>query len=447
MKEIDVVYLYEKALRELDVACAVKALAQRLYGLRIEIVQQNYGYPYARKNFRPRVVALPFCYQNRSNNIYFTSWRKAIFFNLTWEQLFYPGNRTAKTPRGDFAVKHVIHHAWSDIYADFLRQQGVPAHHIFVNGNLAYALYDEPYRSYFKQRGELASQYKLDPKRKWVFFPENYNWAFYDEGMLNQMIRDGQKPADIYEMKEFSTRSFEAVIRWCKALVDRGDIELIIRPRPATLPEDFVVKIKGIIHFIPERMHITQQESVREWILASDTVISSYSTSLIETAISGKAAYMLEPYPLPVSLRHEWYELLPHLTTEKEFLDVVLLGSEDSVSKRLEEWARSVMLSRGDPIWNLADYLARLCHGEIQPPPIPSRKSVTLSGGVPLPSWLRFEYGKLRTKLFPPELIPLDQVHPEYKYDVTSQGEIDGRVRKWSEFLSSYIQERQVLKK
>lgn len=446
MKKIDVVYLYEKALRELDVACVVKVLAKHLYGLRVEIVQQNYGYPYALKNFRPRVVALPFCYQNRSNTIYLTNWRDAIFFNLTWEQLFYPGNKTAKTPRGEFAVNHVIHHAWSDFYADFLKQQGIPSHHIFVNGNLAYALYDEQYRRYFKQRNELASQYKLDPNRKWVFFPENYNWAFYDEGMLNQMIGDGQKPDEVYGMKEFSSKSFETVINWCKALADRGDIELILRPRPSTLLDDFVVKIKEILNIIPERMHINQQESVREWILASDTVVSSYSTSLIEAAIAGKAAYMLEPYSLPASLCQEWHKLLPHLTTEQEFMDISLFGSADSLSKPLEDWARSTMLSQGDPIWNLVDYLARLCRGKIEPPPIPSRKSVTLPERSLLPSWFLFEYSRLRMRLQPPEPIPFDQVHPERKHDVISSGEINERVSKWNEFLSSYIQTCQVIK-
>jgi hypothetical protein len=153
---------------------------------------------------------------------------------------------------------------------------------------------------------------------------------------------------------------------------------------------------------------------------------------------------MLEPYPLPVSLRQEWHELLPHLTTEREFLDIVLHASADNVSKRLEEWARSAMLSRGDPIGNLVDYMARLCQGEIQPPPIPSRKSVTLAGPFPLPSWMRYEYGKLRARLFPFEEIPLDRVEPEYRYDVACQGEIDGRVSKWSEYLSSYIEMRQV---
>ncbi len=439
MEEVDVVLLYEKALRELDVACIVKALAQRLHGLRVEIVQQNYGYPYALKNFRPRVVALPFCYQNRSNNILLTTWRKSIFFNLTWEQLLYPGNKTAKTPRGDFAVNRVIHHSWSSFYSGYLRQQGVPADHIFTNGNPAYALYREPYRHYFKQRDVLASQYELNPKRKWVFFPENYNWAFYDQAMLNQMIHDGQKPDEVYEMKAFSSRSFETVIRWCKMLADRGDVELIIRPRPSTLLDDFAAKIKEILHLIPDCMNINQQETVREWILASDVVISSYSTSLIEAAVAGKTAFMLEPYPLPISLQQDWHELLPHLTNEREFIDVLLVDSADVASKPLGEWARSAMLSQGDPILNLVDYLARLCQGKIQRPPIPSKNSVSLPGRFPLPPWLLFEYRKLRLRLQPPEHIPFDQVEPDRKHDVISASDINERVNKWDTFMSNSV--------
>lgn len=443
MEEIDVVYLYEKVLRELDVACAVKALAKRLYGLRIEIVQQNHGYSYALRNFRPRVVVLPFCYQNRSNNIYLTNWRKAIFFNLTWEQLFYPGNQTAKTPRGNFAIHHVIHHAWSDFYADFLKQQGVPEQHIWVNGNPAYALYDAEYRSYFKKREELASQYQLDVDKKWVFFPENYNWAFYDDGMLNQMIHDGQMPDDVYGMKEFSARSFEEVMRWCNVLADSENIELIIRPRPSTLLDDFIEKIKTIIHTIPKQMHINQHETVRDWILSCDTVVSSYSTSLIEAAIAGKSIYMLEPYPLPVSLRQDWHKLLPHLTNEQEFLSSTLGKSTKNTGKSLEQWARTTMISRGDPIRNLTDYLARLCQGKINRPLIPSRKSVTLPGRIPFPSWMLFEYRRLITRLRPPDAILPSQIHPEYKNDVVNLVEINQRVNQWTDLLSNDMHRQQ----
>ncbi len=450
MQSIDVVFLYEKAVRELDVACAIKYMAKQQYGLCSKIIQQNYSYWSVFQKYQPRVVILPFCYQERSHHLYLTRWRKSIFFNLSWEQLFYPGNKTAKTPRGQFAVKHVLHHAWSDFYADLLRQQGVPEEHIFVNGNPAYALYTEPYCRYFKSRTELATQYGLDPQKKWVFFPENYNWAFYGEAMLQQMINDGQAAKQVYAMREFSCRSFEAVMQWCEALANHENIEVIVRPRPATMIDEFVARVKQIVTALPHSLHINQKETVRDWVLASDVVVSSYSTTLIEAAIAGKGAYMLVPYPLPASLHQDWHGLVTHLTSAQEFLDTCLNVSA-TIDTRLGDWARATMLTHGDPIQNLVDRLAQICRREISVPAVPSRECVTLPGRLPLPRWLTHELRRWRLMLLlglPDSLLSLyrnlrgressRRVDPEYEVDVASQADIPRRVSRWSEILDGY---------
>ncbi len=94
---------------------------------------------------QPRVVVLPFCYTEHSFDC-LLEWRQSAFVNLSWEQFFYPGNVKFKTPAGEFAVKHVLHHAWSEDYAEFARRQAIPDERVFVNGQPAYKLYDEPYR-------------------------------------------------------------------------------------------------------------------------------------------------------------------------------------------------------------------------------------------------------------------------------------------------------------
>ncbi len=434
-QKVDIIYLYEKAHRELDLACAVKFMAEKLYGLRLEIIQQNYGYIEAFQKYVPRVVVLPFCYQERSHNIYLWQWRKAVYFNLTWEQLFYPGNRTAKTPRGEFACNHVIHHAWGDFYADFLRKQNIPEKFIFVNGNPVYTLYDEPYRNYFQGRDMLASLYGLDPDKRWIFFPENYNWAFYDESMLKQMIRDGQPAEQVHSMREFSLRSFEAVIKWCSKLNEYDDIELIIRPRPATILTDFQDRVQNILGPINNRMRIIPNETVREWIMASQLVISSYSTSLIEAAIAGKSSYMLEPLPLPGSLYQNWHELITHISTESQFLDVCHHGTYNEENNKLGNWARSAMMSRGDSIRNIVDYLVKICQGLVPLPSKPPARSILLPGTYPpeLPLMLAPLYQRLRhRKINQSHAI---EVHPEYQDDVTLLSDIPRRLKKWEEIL------------
>ena len=318
MQSIDAVCLYESVAREVDVLSAVKCIAEKRHGLRIELVQLGTAVAEAVTRYNPRVVVLPHCYQIKSYAPRIPlNWRKSIYLNLGWEQILYEGNREVKTPGDDFAKHFVLHHAWSDAFARYLEGQTIPKKNILVNGNPSYTLYESPYRQYFKGREELADQYALDPERRWVFFPENYAWAFYDNPFLRALVRLGATSEHIEEMTRFCHQSLEETIKWCAEVALEGDIELIIRPRPGTPLNVFKSAIGKILDSLPPRLHVTKSESVREWILASDVTVSSYSTSLIEAAIAGKATYLLEPYPVPLSLQCEWHDHVAHTRTKQ----------------------------------------------------------------------------------------------------------------------------------
>ena len=433
MKQVDIVYLYENVARELDVACAITAILRRRYGMTVRIVQWPQSVPTLYGRVVPRVVVLPFCYFEHSFDC-LLEWRHAAFLNLSWEQLFYRGNVQAKTPRGRFAVSHVLHHAWSEAYAEFAREQMIPDKHVFVNGQPAYALYDEPYRGYFAQRGELALRYGLDPGKRWLFFPENYNWAFYPDQLLRFFVDAGQSADEVQEMREFCASSFRQVMRWFAGLAATGTVEVIIRPRPSTPLADFRRAVEDVLPEIPGAMHIIQGETVREWILASDVVLSSHSTSLIEAAVAGRRAYMITPIEVPTPLRQQWHDLVPRLRTEADFLATCLQSSDPNSQRPLERWARSILMSSGDAIEHLADYMARLVKGEIDRPPVPSRLCATAQGLQPqIPKWIWYIFRRSRARFrrlvpFTPDVATVREYVP--------MEEIERRIGRWDAVLS-----------
>jgi surface carbohydrate biosynthesis protein len=390
-RSVDIVIIYEKVHRELDVACALKVMAEQR-GLSVAIVH-NFDIGNALQNYLPRLVLLPYCYQNRSNNIFLMRWRDAIFVNMTWEQFFYPGNKKAKTPRGIFPLRHVLHFSWSKAYSDLLTEAGVPATRIIQTGNPALALYADKYRGYFKQRRELAEAYGLDPAKKWVFFPENYNWAFYEEAMLRQMVADGQSEAEVDSMRTFSTRTFNTAMDWCRRLVAEGGIELILRPRPSTVPEIMRTRVEELVGPLPAGFHVLQAETVREWILASDHIISSHSTTLIESAIAGRQILLLEPYPIPPARAEGWHQLAPKIETYDQ-LKAGLASSQPESSAILSGWARQTLLGGGDPLGEIFHLLCRLGRGQLVPPERASRESVTYGTPAFLPwqVWWLWKY-------------------------------------------------------
>ncbi len=440
MKKIDILYLYEHVDRELDVACIVKIYLEQQHGLNAEIVQHPFGQLSPDLNLdgaRPRVVAMPHAYYTP----YLLDWPKATYVSLMWEQLFYKGNRLVKMPRGTFALKHVLHHVWGEFSSDYLQEVGVPKEHIFVNGNMAYALYGEPYRRYYTGRDELARRYGLDPAKRWIFFPENYNWAFYTEEKLRgSQAKSGLPEGEVYAMRDFCRDSLDETIRWCSQVVAKNEnVEIIVRPRPFVPLDEFKTFVNRVIPEMPARMRITKDESVREWIMASDGVVSSYSTSLIEAAVAGKPVFMLEPLPIPDSIHMSWHDLAPHVQTLSDFETVC--SGVSAADMRLGNWARRTMLGNGDPIRNLVRFLAQVATGDVPPPPPVARDDIPLPKRAPLPvpTPLLFEYHRAvhkyqnwRVRMTKTPVRP----SPTFEKDVLSGSEIERRVNLWKPILS-----------
>jgi len=354
-KTVDVLWFVEHIARELDVACAVKSLAARKYSLEIEIRSYYAHAVESMKHLNPRVVVHPFFYFSSgalATEDYIKSWPTSTHFNLAWEQIHYRAHWNVKAPSDEFAKKMVLHHAWGEFYKKYLVTHGVPEGNIFVNGQPAYQLYKSPYRNYFKSRLTLAKLYGLDPDRRWIFIPENYRWAFIGK-KIEFFKKLGADTKDIFELKDFCTRSLETVLRWCNRAGSEDGLCVIFRPRPA-------VNSKVMHQFFSDRvgrrsrnLYFIKEESVRDWILASDLVVSSYSTSLIEAAVAGKPAYMFEPFPFPDSIQCDWYKYADRIYSEDDFIQLCTNSGLSKPSQALQNWAEKEMLSKGDPIDNL----------------------------------------------------------------------------------------------
>lgn len=373
--KVDVVYFVESVPKELDVACIVRTLARQRFGLNIELASYKAHVPDWLLRTHPALLVVPTCYAADAWGIrrHVGRWPTTPFLNLTWEELFCRANLTWKHPRDTFAQKHVQHHVWGDFYKDFLLSHGVPADHVLVNGNLGYRLYTEPYRRYYPTRADLARKHGLDPGKRWIFLPENYGWAFYGPENLAARVREGMDPATPPLLQEYCRSTLRTVLDWCQDLVRQADLELIIRPRPTTSLTQFEHVCREL-HGVPlEGVRIIKDGTVNEWILASDVVVSSFSTSLIEAAIADKPAYMLEPLPLPDPLWAIWNDDADSLTTREAFLSACLLAPAHRPEQRLRRWADANLLANGDPIDNLVNYIADVCDRRVKLPLSPVR--------------------------------------------------------------------------
>ena len=97
--------------RELDIACAIRVLARRQYGLRTHIGSLVYDRFHTICNVRPRVWCTPYFYSCDDLGVRDMSlgWPGAPVVNLAFEQLFSAGNQQFKKPRDATAREQVLH--------------------------------------------------------------------------------------------------------------------------------------------------------------------------------------------------------------------------------------------------------------------------------------------------------------------------------------------------
>lgn len=427
MKQTDVLWLVEHVARELDVACAVKCIAKKKYGLTIEIKQvyRDACNLMCQRRLRPRVIALPFFFRSSVTAVcnYLKRWPNAIFFNLAWEQIFYRKLRQIKTPADDFVRQNVIHHAWGRFFKEYLVEKGVAERNIVLNGNPVYQLYLGPYRRYYRDRTWLAHRYGLDERKRWIFIPENYRWAFVKDRWMKELFKRGGGELDeLLDMRRFAAASLTELLKWCNETAGNHELEIVFRPKPATMlkeMKDFFAE--RVNDRTPAHLHFIKGASVREWILASDLVISCFSTTLIEASIANRPVFMVEPLPLIDSFHSEWYKYLSRIKSGGEF-ERACTNELPGANKELGRWASRVMLSDGDPIAGLAEALSHLAGKSLQRPDLRSEMTAVIE----------------RLKQLTRRVLGRDQDYFNVRTnenDVFNDEVVNWRTRKWSEVL------------
>jgi surface carbohydrate biosynthesis protein len=355
-EEIDVLIYIEHPSRELDLAALYAYLLAKNHRLKVKLVPVFFRDYETFTQWDPKVVVFPNYYApSKGSERTRSFFPKARFLNLSSEQIFSRLNFDRKAPKGDFALQHLNYLAWSPAYRDYLIEKGVQSGKVTVTGNPTYSLYLDPWQRRFQKRKELAKAHGLDLTKRWVFFPENYGAAWFSKERREKMIADGADREGIEANHQTALKSLEEVCRWLHTIPE--DIEIILRPRPATGKEKFMELAGAWLPKSHPRLKITDDGTVREWILASDSVVSSYSTSLIEAALAGKPIAMAQPFPLPPSLYHEFYDLVTACRTEEEWQS--FLKQETAADpKALEQWAKANFMAEGDPVIRVVEWMA-----------------------------------------------------------------------------------------
>jgi surface carbohydrate biosynthesis protein len=387
MEDIDVLFLVERVAREMEtVTCLTHVLAAE-HGLESEVRSYYNDFDTVRTRFSPRVVVFPFFYGADHDHPveYLKAWPKAEFLTLAWEQILMSVDHGMKTPRDDAAKTRVHHICWTADHKRFLQEGGARPEKLLLTGSPVLKLYEEPYRRYFPDRATLAARHGLDPSRKWVLFTEAYQFAFFPPDHLKFLAAcQNADPELMRQAQDYSLKCMSLLFEWLAELRRDDDPIVILRPRPSSTVDMILEFARRMPRPLPRAVNVIQAGNAREWILASDQVVSSTSTTIIEAALAGKAVRLFSPLPYPPALRSDWHDLVPILRGKDRFLeelrrpvgagmprsaprrwlaalaDGVRPGAGKANGRDLRRWAAARFFPAGDPIREIAAAIARL---------------------------------------------------------------------------------------
>jgi len=318
-KKIDVIFFVEHKDRELDSYKGVAKILKERYNISSLIIS-NFFHSYLLWIYRPKLIV----WNNLTDN---EGWPNGFIWNLykddlvyishRWEQLLSPVNFKFKAPKHPFEKEKVKLFVWNENFKEYLISNGVKKENIFVVGNIANNLLFNMKDKKEEFREIFSKKFNLNKTKKWIFLPMNYNWAFFTEEMVKRRIQNGYDEKIAWEYREYARKSLKEFIFFVNEL-SKKNYEIILRPHPSITEDDYKKVFKEVLGFIPKIL-INKDYSVREWIISSDIIGSSWSTSVWDAYQIGKKAFYFTPFKRPEWLDTFWMREVENIKNIKEF--------------------------------------------------------------------------------------------------------------------------------
>lgn len=325
LKQVDVIFFVEHKDRELE---PVELVASKLHtmGYSSMILSTIFHLHYLFL-YKAKVFVFPYLISKNDwpvNLVYSIYEDSVCYINLNWEQLIAPVIQEYKKPQDDFVRSVVKHISWEDdAFKDFLLKNGVSNDNIRVTGNPSnFILFELNKAGSLAIRNKLSQEFRLDVKKEWLFMPMNYGWAFLSDKTIKAKIRNGFPENQAWQYRRYSKKCLFKFINFIDEISTKEDCEVIIRPHPGVSVEMYEKKFKEIIGYIPKKVHILKDYTIREWIVASDIIGSSWSTSAYDAQKINKKAFLFFPYEIPVWLHSDWLNKMYKIMNYDEYKKV-----------------------------------------------------------------------------------------------------------------------------
>lgn len=315
MKKVDILFLYETRVRELENICLVKSeLEKRGFSVAFQNTWNSLGikkFPYNAK-----VVVTHGMYHD---GIYY--FVKSLVgnvpkvVNLQWEQIGTKQSEEDDTSRYLLkgVAKQCMNICWGEqTYDRLINKCGFDQKHLRKTGQITLDFCRPELRKYYLSKNEIQDRYNISKELNINLFISSFSYV-----NLPKSIETQSDIAEKQDFVNFSRSSFNSVLEWFDKMLNKFPKEVVIyRPHPAEANNPVLLemqeKYKG-------RFFVIGELSVKQWIAVADKVYTWYSTSAAEVHAFGVPFAILRPVKIPEHLEVSLYEGAEFITTYEEF--------------------------------------------------------------------------------------------------------------------------------
>jgi surface carbohydrate biosynthesis protein len=320
-----VVLVYERKNRELETAIVLQKMLVDV-GFDCSVTQFYKGCDFNIFGRSPDILIVPHLYNDLSVARLIARYgRPKAIINLQYEQVLSDKWEKLGHHNPSGIAMNASHICWGKTTFERLSEFGVPSQNLLMIGAPhldVLSQVDDKFCDAYKRR--LALKFEMDESKEWVLFLSSFTYADISEHRLR--MNESVAGSNLREFVKIHSRSRGQILDWFKdALSLNPDKLFIYRPHPDELSLEKVYSLAKEF----DNFRVISFGAAKQWIMASDSIFSWYSTTVVESHYMKKKYQILRPVRLPDYFDSVLLKKATFITEKTDFLECLNSEGED----------------------------------------------------------------------------------------------------------------------
>lgn len=313
---LDFLILYEHTVREYESDLLLKLeLERRGYTCEIRQLLDRKRVKYFTWK-KPKVLVSSCMYDNEAINshVYNNIGRCNKIVNLHWEQMLSDDQEEGDWFNMNGNAKKCVQTCWGQKTALRLQAHGMEEKNTPVTGAVMMDFLRPEFAGYYKGKAALCEEFGLDPGHRLLLYISSFGYASMTDAEVQEL--SAMAGTDFTGFARTNRVSMDETLRWFdEYLGEHPEAELVYRRHPSEWKSE---KLDALAQK-RKNFHVIFAGSVKDWIVAADSICIWMSTAIAEVYMAGKSCHILRPVPIEHEYDPVIYKGARYVTTYPEF--------------------------------------------------------------------------------------------------------------------------------